>query len=55
MDMRLLPGTSADVMIWDEHGPSPTHGQVFAFEIGGYGAPISAACTLLYPVLTGKF
>ena len=32
----LMPGASTDVMIWDEHGPSRTHGQLFDFEIGAY-------------------
>ena len=32
----LLPGTSADVMIWDQCGPSRTHGQFFNFEVGAH-------------------
>ena len=32
----LMPGTSADVMIWDQRGPSRTHGQFFDFEIGAH-------------------
>ena len=32
----LMPGTSADVMIWDQRGPSRTHGQFFNFEIGAH-------------------
>ena len=30
----FMPGTSADVMIWDQCGPSRTHGQFFDFETG---------------------
>ena len=32
----LMLGTSADVMIWDQHGSSRTHGQFFDFEIGAH-------------------
>ena len=33
---NLMPATSADVMIWDQHGPSQTHGQFFNFEVGAH-------------------
>ena len=32
----LMPGTSADVMIWEQRGPSRTHGQFFDFEVGAH-------------------
>ena len=32
----LMPGTSADVMIWDQRAPLRTHGQFFDFEIGAH-------------------
>ena len=33
-NIDLVAGTSADVMIWDQPGPSRAHGQFFSCEIG---------------------
>ena len=32
----LMPGTTANVMIWDARGPSCCHGQFFDFEMGAH-------------------
>ena len=32
----LMPGTTADVIIWDARGPSRCHGQFFDFDMGAH-------------------
>ena len=32
----LMSGTPADVIVWDQCGPSRTHGRFFDFEVGAH-------------------
>ena len=40
----LAPGTSADVLIWDGHGPSRNRGEFFDFEDGGAACGTGVWC-----------
>ena len=49
---NLMPGTWTDVMIWDQRGPSRTHGQFFKFLklMMAPKGPLAHRCTLYWVV-----
>ena len=50
----LALGTSADVLIWDGHGPSCTRGDFFDFEIGGHDGAYKGRIHVILPVIARK-
>ena len=50
----LMPGTSADAMIWDQHGPSRTHGQFFDFEVGAHDSTYKGRLHTALPYIGQK-
>ena len=50
----LMPETSADVMIWDQCGPSRTHGQFFDFEIGAHDGAYKGRLHTVVPYIGWK-
>ena len=50
----LMSGTSGDVMIWDQRGPSRTHGQFFDFEIGAHDGAYKGRLHTVVPYIGRK-
>ena len=47
----LVPGTLADVMIWDQRGPLRTHRQFFNFEIGAHDGAYKGCLHIVVPYI----
>ena len=50
----LMPGTTADLMIWDARGPSRSHGQFFDFELGAHDGAYKGRIHTAVPYISRK-